>query len=44
MLLPWVDRQIGLIHRLAQAFAEQFVASYAESPSVDVLDMDYSED
>lgn len=32
------------LYRLAQAFVEQFVASYAEPPEIIVLDMDHSED
>tara|TARA_R110002094_G_C4905003_1_gene210547 strand:- start:220 stop:1614 length:1395 start_codon:yes stop_codon:yes gene_type:complete len=32
------------IYRLAKAFVEAFIASYAKSPSVIVLDMDHSED
>lgn len=32
------------IYRLAQAFVEAFIASYATAPSVIVLDMDHSED
>jgi hypothetical protein len=32
------------IYRLAQAFVEAFIASYAMAPSVIVLDMDHSED
>ena len=34
----------GDLYRLAQAFVEQFVASYAEPPQLIVLDMDHSED
>lgn len=32
------------IYRLAQAFVEQFIASYAKPPEVIVLDLDHSED
>lgn len=32
------------IYRLAQAFVEAFIASYATAPAVIVLDMDHSED
>lgn len=32
------------IYRLAQAFVDQFIASYAQPPKVIVLDMDHSED
>jgi len=32
------------IYRLAKAFVEDFIASYAEPPSIIVLDMDHSED
>lgn len=32
------------IYRLAQAFVDQFVASYAKPPQVIVLDLDHSED
>lgn len=32
------------IYRLAQAFVDQFIASYAKPPPVIVLDMDHSED
>ncbi len=32
------------IYRLAKAFVETFIASYAKPPSVIVLDMEHSED
>ena len=32
------------IYRLAQAFVDQFIASYSQAPAVIVLDMDHSED
>lgn len=32
------------LYRMAQAFVDQFVASYAKPPAVVVLDMDHSED
>ncbi|WP_448693357.1 IS1380 family transposase [Pseudomonas rhizophila] len=32
------------IYRLARAFVEGFIASYAQAPSIIVLDMDHSED
>jgi len=32
------------IYRIAQAFVDQFIASYAQPPKVIVLDMDHSED
>jgi hypothetical protein len=32
------------LYRLAQAFVDQFIASYAKPPAVIVLDMDHSED
>jgi hypothetical protein len=32
------------IYRLAQAFVDQFIASYAKAPELIVLDMDHSED
>lgn len=32
------------IYRLARAFVDQFIASYAKAPAVIVLDMDHSED
>ncbi len=32
------------IYRMAQAFVDQFIASYAEPPKLIVLDMDHSED
>lgn len=32
------------IYRIAQAFVEQFIASYAKAPKLIVLDMDHSED
>lgn len=32
------------IYRIAQAFVEQFIASYASAPAIIVLDMDHSED
>lgn len=32
------------IYRLAQAFVEQFIASYAQAPALIVLDMDHTED
>lgn len=32
------------LYRLAQAFVEQFIASYASAPDIIVLDMDHSED
>jgi hypothetical protein len=32
------------IYRIAQAFVDQFIASYAQPPAVIVLDMDHSED
>jgi len=32
------------IYRLAQAFVDQFIASYAKAPKLIVLDMDHSED
>jgi hypothetical protein len=32
------------IYRLAQAFVDQFIASYSQPPEVIVLDMDHSED
>lgn len=32
------------LYRMAQAFVDQFIASYARAPAVMVLDMDHSED
>lgn len=32
------------VYRLAQAFVDQFIASYPEAPEVIVIDMDHSED
>lgn len=32
------------LYRLAQAFVDQFIASYAQPPAVIVLDLDHSED
>jgi len=32
------------VYRMAQAFVDQFIASYAQPPAVIVLDMDHSED
>lgn len=32
------------LYRLAQAFVDQFISSYAQPPAVIVLDMDHSED
>jgi Transposase DDE domain group 1 len=32
------------VYRMAKAFVDQFIASYAKAPAVMVLDMDHSED
>lgn len=32
------------IYRLARAFVEAFIASYATAPAINVLEMDHSED